>query len=520
MVASATLNRPRTHAGIRSAAEVEAAAARIGAFRRIDPRSVEHGNGGEVAYLGIGPSRVKLGRRGIDTMTPLFGMDRSTWIRENVGMGEAGEDDNKRRRGKITGWSERSRQRMRETLGCLDYSPMFLPGRQLPKMVTLTLPARWEDVAPSAQAFKRRLVDIAVKQRFRRDWGYELVGVWKLEFQRRGAPHLHILTAPPSGTRRVGGRSRSDEIEDFERWLRRIWSDACRLPDSTSKEVAEHFVKGVHIVDTYGLSGTDAKRIADYFVKHGVFSAKEYQNRPPELWSDENGERSPGRFWGYWGLNKADGEAVLRHVIPDAGPAGGGVQHGPGPTALDLDGDSAAARGRRSTGIMSDDETTPGYLIVDGHEVPVDIHLSRVMRRWAKANGKHRKVRTTIPDERRAAELVAQFGPDAVLRAGGKLIDAATGEVLERRSSRWHGPFVRRNAGFISVNDGVNYGEHLEAVIAGSPLRAPAPSHAAASGGLVRRHGARIVDDIVDERIAARESEWAAYYEAIKRHAA
>src|SRR5690606_34428492 len=107
------------------------------------------------------------------------------------------------------------------------------------------------------------------------------------------------------------------------------------------------------IVDTYGLSGTDSKRIADYFVKHGVFSAKEYQNHAPALWSDEDGDRSPGRFWGYWGLGKADGETILRHVIPDAGPAGGGVQHGPLPTALDLDGASVGGAGHASRGIMS-----------------------------------------------------------------------------------------------------------------------------------------------------------------------
>ena len=137
----------------------------------------------------------------------------------------------------------------------------------------------------------------------------------------------------------------------------------------------------------------------------------------------------------------------------------------------------------------ADSHPRAGYLDVDGHEVPMDVHLSRIMRRWAKANGKHRKVRTTIPDDRRAADLIALHGPDAVIRAGGKLIAAATGEVLERRSSRWRGPLVRRSSGFISVNDGVNYAAHLEAVVAGTPLRGLPPQTVKAGNRRDERSG-------------------------------
>lgn len=317
MVAPTADLRPRTHRGIRTIEEVTDAAA---AFRRVarEPNR-EHGVGGREAYLSVGPGRLKLGTRTIDTMTPLFGVSREVVMRENGRMTTAEVlDDDAPRRGKITGWSQKSRNRMRDRLGSLDYSPMFRPGRQLPKMVTLTMPHRWETVAPTAQVFKRRLIDTALKKTFRRHWGYDLVGVWKLEFQDRKqcraegchdpkAPHLHILMAPPSGDCPQTG-------ESFETWLRMVWSKACADAATTEDELHNHRAKGVHIEDTYGLTGTDSKRIADYFTKHGVFAAKEYQNQPPAAWASEDGTVSPGRYWGYWGMKAAEGVVALGAV--------------------------------------------------------------------------------------------------------------------------------------------------------------------------------------------------------------
>lgn len=320
MVAMLQDTRPRTHRGVRSHAEVLEVASSFSRFRA--PFDTAHGGGGKLAYVSVAPGRFKLGERQVDTFTPLFGVDRSQWMSDNAPMSEAWapEDGDELRvvpkRGKITGWSQKSRNRMRDTLGILDYTPLFRPGRLLPKMLTLTMPARWESVAPTAHKFKRKLVDSALKQTFRRHWGCDFVGVWKLEFQRRGAPHLHILTAPPSGLCPATG-------ESFEQWLRTIWSRACADAESTFAEIQDHRVAGVDIVDTYGLSGTDSKRIANYFVKHGAFKAKEYQNHAPDLWQEDG----PGRFWGYWGLSKAEGEQLLGQVIPvdDTPRRGGGA---------------------------------------------------------------------------------------------------------------------------------------------------------------------------------------------------
>lgn len=479
--------RPRTHRAIRSEQEVKLAASAFAQFQR--PFNAEHGNGGRVAYLSVGPGRIKLGTRSIDTFEQLHGLSRSDWLSENSRMEDEGadirEDDDAPRRGKITGWSQKSRNRMRDTLGCLDYSPLFRQGQQLPKMLTLTMPHRWEGIAPTADIFKRKLIDRTLKQSFRRHWGYDLVGVWKMEFQDRKtcraegchdpkAPHLHILVSPPSGLCPQTG-------ETFETWLRNIWAKACRDSDSTFEEIQDHRAKGVHIADTYGLTGTDSKRIADYFVKHGTFSAKEYQNIHPALWGD-----SPGRFWGYWGLKKADGEQILGQTDTPPSSWGGGGRAGGSPDA-----------GHYVK--YAEDE---GELTADG--LPVEVAMARILRRWSKANGKHRKVRVTVPDHR----AINALGRDNTVTVGGKVYNAATGEVLERRLSVWKGPFVRsHSAGFVSVNDGVGFAEQLHAAVAGVPLRGGGSPVAAQKTAL--------------DELAARRARLEAYYEAIgKKRAA
>lgn len=71
-------------------------------------------------------------------------------------------------------------------------------------------------------------------------------------------------------------------------------------------------------------------------------------------------------------------------------------------------------------------------------EVDPFVHMKRLARRWARANGKHRKIRVTLTD-----------------------VDPRTGEVITRRTSRMHGPLVRGANGFVSVNDGVAFSDDL-----------------------------------------------------------
>lgn len=210
-------------------------------------------------------------------------------------------------RARIREWSAKSRRNMIRRLSTLDYEPLVSAG--VPAMVTLTMPDDWECYAPTGRAFKA-LVRALVK-RYERAWRRRLIGLWKLEFQsrvcelgcrcnRRGGPHLHVLMVPPQGT--AGGL-------EWRQWFARSWADvlgrAAELDAETRRRiVAVHEHRKASADYAEGLRAADPKRVAVYFLKHNLLRDKEYQHEVPELWRGEGD--GPGRFWGYWGLHRAD----------------------------------------------------------------------------------------------------------------------------------------------------------------------------------------------------------------------
>lgn len=190
-------------------------------------------------------------------------------------------------RGCIEGWSKKSRTNMVRRLATLDYEAAF-QGRQLAGL-TLTLPGDWRSVCPDGRTFKR-LVQ-AFRKRWARRWGEPLDGPWKLEFQARGAPHLHVLTRLPPGGENLPG------------WVSSAWADVVSHPDPDER--ARHLAAGTRVDFALGLRVTDPKRAAVYFSKHGAFKGKDYQNHPPENFADV------GRFWGYWGIRPATSQVSI-----------------------------------------------------------------------------------------------------------------------------------------------------------------------------------------------------------------
>lgn len=255
-----------------------------------------------------------------DRLVDAEAMEAATWRLANAGVSSfaAAEDataqvehylrevDRLRRRADrpaarvVTVWSKKSRANMRRTLASLDYAPLFEGGR-VPAMVTLTYPADWKPVAPSSAVCKRQLDEL--RRRFERAWGVKLRGVWKREFQRRGAPHYHLWMLVPLGRERNGTRG-------FAQWLSETWAAVVGHTDPVER--ANHVAAGTGIDYVQGGRITDPKRLAVYFAKHGVFSAKDYQNTAPELWTQDG--QSVGRFWGYWGLERAQAEVELTDV--------------------------------------------------------------------------------------------------------------------------------------------------------------------------------------------------------------
>ena len=227
----------------------------------------------------------------------------------------------------VRGWSRKSRARMVATMAELDLAPILLNMNQ-PAMVTLTYPGKWEDVAPDGPTVKKHFE--AFCKRYKRSWGENIVCVWKLEFQRRGAPHIHILMSPPTGKAgairretyemamleweaggRQGRKPRHQESQGdglaFRPWLSLVWATIVGAEDED--EFNKHLLAGTGIDYAEGDRARDPKRAAVYFGKHGTFAAKDYQHNVPELWRKSG--KSVGRFWGYRGLRKIKGAANL-----------------------------------------------------------------------------------------------------------------------------------------------------------------------------------------------------------------
>ena len=203
------------------------------------------------------------------------------------------EDDQCSTGGVITEWSRKSRSAMCRTFAELDYTPLVESGR-VPAMVTLTYPGDWEVVAPDGVSVKRHMV--LWRKRFQREYSEPARYIWKLEFQRRGAPHIHLWMAPPISPGRSG--------RSFAQWLSETWAQVVDHPDAEQK--ALHRLAGTAIDVRNGLKACDPKRLAIYFTKHSspnLHGDKEYQHIVPELWQLPG--RGPGRFWGVYGLKKA-----------------------------------------------------------------------------------------------------------------------------------------------------------------------------------------------------------------------
>jgi len=209
-------------------------------------------------------------------------------------------------RGQILGWSQKSRANMARTLTTLDYSPI-LGDDTTPAMVTLTVPGEWQSVAGTPDLLKRAVNRF--RAYYRGAYGHHMPGVWKMEFQRRGAPHLHILTTVPAqrvpAPRQGRGRATRDQLAQlltFREWVAVAWS--LSLDHKDPNERAAGLRAGTRVDEDLTLRYGDAKRVAVYFAKHGAFNEKEYQNELPDAWRDaiERGESGGARYWGYWKL--------------------------------------------------------------------------------------------------------------------------------------------------------------------------------------------------------------------------
>jgi hypothetical protein len=202
-------------------------------------------------------------------------------------------------------------------MSATDWRPML--SWSAAPMVTVTYPGPWFAFAPTRRHVGRHLE--AFRLAYRRQWcepaGVKVMGAWKVEYQRRGAPHLHLLLPCPPGLTLAAYREWvaetwhrivwADRGADFLRLLVLLGHDSESAAGVYAVHEARHLVAGTAVDEAEGARMRDPRRIALYFLGHSLSHAadggKEYQHVLPASYAGRS-----GRWWGIWGLEDTTAE--------------------------------------------------------------------------------------------------------------------------------------------------------------------------------------------------------------------
>ena len=197
-------------------------------------------------------------------------------------QGARSDDQPRGARGRIVALSEASRRRL--VLTCRNVEP-------LPYHLVFTYPAEF----PADGAVVKR-DQKALLKRIRRRWP-EFRGVWWLEFQQRGAPHVHMaatggLLGEVSPTDGMHGWARLQALEEFHQWLLVAWAEVVASGDP------KHRRHGVYLEPW----------------RSGVYGLQEYASKEAGKWVQKEppeGFVNVGRFWGKVGRPRIERRAVM-----------------------------------------------------------------------------------------------------------------------------------------------------------------------------------------------------------------
>lgn len=138
---------------------------------------------------------------------------------------------------------------------------------------------------PPPEVWRRWKRDLAaLRKRIARQWGGRFVGgLWKMEFQRRGAVHFHLALFWAEG--------KEPGVHDLAEWLAKAWNEIAEPGDLA------HLLHGSHVQEVRNRSGAGLARLMGYLAK---YMAKEFDVRLVDLATGEI--IGTGRCWGKWGL--------------------------------------------------------------------------------------------------------------------------------------------------------------------------------------------------------------------------
>jgi hypothetical protein len=169
------------------------------------------------------------------------------------------------KRGRVCRWSPASRRRLLKVSGSVDWEGLRSGWGGDWLFITLTY-----RVDPGPERSKRDLDVLA--RRWVREWA-SCRWLWKMEFQRRGVVHFHVLAwVPKRGPEALSG---------YRLWLWKAW-----------EEIAGNGER-LRVDADYAR----ARDMVRYFVSYASSTRKAYQHIVPMHWRE-----SSGRWWGLRGI--------------------------------------------------------------------------------------------------------------------------------------------------------------------------------------------------------------------------
>lgn len=142
--------------------------------------------------------------------------------------------------------------------------------RAVPVFITLTYHEKWTEDFKQWK-YHLNLFLSRTSYSFRKLYP-DSAGIWRLEFQRRGAPHFHIVAFFDEGV----------DVYALEQEVKQLWF---QIVDDDSREFYEY---GVHVQSAFNQRGV-------LFYLLGGHLSKDKQAR---------NDIKTGRSWGYWGREK------------------------------------------------------------------------------------------------------------------------------------------------------------------------------------------------------------------------
>lgn len=194
------------------------------------------------------------------------------------------------RRGIIDGFSKASQRRFKSFTSKIDQA-MISSDEVL--FITLTAPSEnWENVSWEQWKVRLNNFNTQLRQKFK---GTDMCGVWRMEFQSRGALHYHICLFKVS-------------YLDHE-WVAKTWNNiCCKKTNMSAKSIRDHRNSSTSVE-----LARDWRAVGTYFNKTLAYLGKDIISVLDPKMRDEI--KRFGRHWGY--INKKNIDKLTNIIKGD-----------------------------------------------------------------------------------------------------------------------------------------------------------------------------------------------------------